>query len=270
MSVTNNIAFKNDRTISGTEDRPYAVDVRFSVPNITFGGTGQENVFNSAQTSCRGAAGPYGACDSAFSVLLDDQPLPSGANFYGTSPGFINPTDLLANHTGAPDCTGFISITSCMGYNAYTQTVTSLSVIEDLTANPNCGGVTGRCVGKGYQLPSTNCVTSSSTGFGGRIYNDYPAWLKGIVYLHSTTAVMDRSPRKVILSPGRAGCQPWQSAYVTSTTYTSNAAASGTITKPTTQTNDLMIAFLAIQNSNLSGVVNTLAGWNPSATLDTQ
>jgi hypothetical protein len=41
--------------------------------------------------------------------------------------------------------------------------------------------------------------------------------------------------------------------------YTSNAAASGTITKPTTQT----IAFLAIQDSNLSGVVNTLAGWNP-------
>jgi hypothetical protein len=52
-------------------------------------------------------------------------------------------------------------------------------------------------------------------------------------------------------------------SYVTSTTYTSNAAASGTITKTTTQTNDLMIAFLAIEDSNLSGVVNTLAGWNP-------
>ena len=46
--------------------------------------------------------------------------------------------------------------------------------------------------------------------------------------------------------------------YVTSTTYTANAAASGT--KLTTQTNDLMTAFLATQNSNASGVVNTLAG----------
>jgi hypothetical protein len=183
VSITNNIAFTNV-AMSGSNGAPYAVAVWFSVPNITFGGTGQENVFDSAQTSCRGAAGPYGACDSTFSVLFNDQPLPSGANFYGTSPGFTNPTDLLANHTGVPDCTGFISTTRCMGYNAYTQTVTSLSVIEDLTANPNCGGVTGRCVGKGYQLPSTNCVTSSSTGFGGRIYNDYPAWLKGIVYLH--------------------------------------------------------------------------------------
>ena len=85
VSITNNIAFTNV-AMSGSSGAPYAVAVWFSVPNITFGGTGQENVFDLAQTSCRGAAGPYGACDSAFSVLFNDQPLPSGANFYGTSP----------------------------------------------------------------------------------------------------------------------------------------------------------------------------------------
>ena len=211
VSITNNIAF-TDIVTSSTNGAPYAAAAWFSVPNIAFGGKGQENVFKSAQTSCRNAAGcrgpilglvcrlwtrmrsrpaTYGACDSTFSVLFNDQPLPSGANFYGTSPGFTNTTDLLANHTTVPDCTGFINTTNCMGYNAYNQTTTNLSVIGDLTANPNCGGVTGQCVGKGYQLPSTTCVNSSSTGFGGRIYADYPAWLKGIVYLHYNSS--DRS-----------------------------------------------------------------------------
>ena len=118
-----------------------------------------------------------------------------------------------------------------MGYNAYTQTVTSLSVIEDLTANPNCGGVTGRCVGKGYQLPSTNCVTSSSTGLG-RPSITTIRLAQGDRLPALQQQYGSHHPEEVTLPAGRAGCRPWQSAYVTSTTYTSNAAASGTITKP--------------------------------------
>jgi hypothetical protein len=59
-----------------------------------------------------------------------------------------------------------------MGWNANTNTMTSLSVLDDLT--PTAGGM----VGKGFQLPSTTCLSS------GDIVTDYPAWLKGIVYLH--------------------------------------------------------------------------------------
>ena len=105
--------------------------------------------------------------------------LSPGPNVIGVDPGFTNTADLLANHMGAPNCTGFTNVTQCMGYNANTNAKTSPSVISDLTANPNCGGVTNQCAGKGYQLPSTTCLTP-----GTGIVADYPTWLKGIVYLH--------------------------------------------------------------------------------------
>ena len=61
-----------------------------------------------------------------------------------------------------------------MGWNANTQTLTTNSVISDLTAN--CAG----CAGKGFQKPSTTCISSTA----GTPVADYPVWLKGIVYLH--------------------------------------------------------------------------------------
>jgi hypothetical protein len=108
-----------------------------------------------------------------------------GTNFL-ESPGFTNTTDLINNHTTTvPNCTGFVNTTACMGWNANTQTLTVPSVISDLTptcadcGNPRLG------TGKGYQYPSTTCVIS------GTLFNDFPKWLKGIVYLHWTgTAVV--------------------------------------------------------------------------------
>jgi hypothetical protein len=166
--VSNNIAY-TDRTTSGTASgQVYAWDLWqiLSYPPSVFGVTGQENIFKGVATSCN-----FGNCDSTFSVEFNDQTVPSGANFY-VNPQFTNTSDLLSNHTTVPNCTGFVNTTACMGWNAITQTLTNLSVISDLMANCT------RCAGKGFQKPSTTCVSS------GPFHDDFPMWLKGIVYLH--------------------------------------------------------------------------------------
>ncbi len=89
-----------------------------------------------------------------------------GLNVY-EDPAFANMTDLLANRVGNPTCAGFVNTTQCMGWNANTKTLTTLSVIGDLI--PSASGTTG----KGYQLPSTICASNPL----------YPTWLKGVVYL---------------------------------------------------------------------------------------
>src|SRR5262249_45962368 len=68
-----------------------------------------------------------------------------------TSPAFTNTSDLLSNRNGAPNCTGFITTTACMGWNANTQTLTNPSTIYDLM--PQAAGASS----KGYQKPSTTC-----------------------------------------------------------------------------------------------------------------
>jgi hypothetical protein len=95
---------------------------------------------------------------------------PPGANFT-VNPNFANTVDLLSNRSSAPNCSSFTNVTACMGWNANTSTLVTPSVISDLT--PNCS----QCAGKGYQRPSTTCVTS------GPVSTYYPTWLKGIVYL---------------------------------------------------------------------------------------
>jgi hypothetical protein len=170
VSLTNNIAYI-DRTTSGTAGgHTYALDAWKSVPHITFGITGSENIIKGVQSVCS-----FGDCDnSGNSAMFNDQPFPANAvNFY-VNPNFSNTNDLLSNHTAVPNCTGFINTTACMGWNANTQTVTALSVISDLTAG--CA----QCTGKGFQRPSTTCVNS------GPFHDDYPVWLKGVVYLHWT------------------------------------------------------------------------------------
>jgi hypothetical protein len=85
-------------------------------------------------------------------------------------------THATANHTGAPNCSGFETTVACMGWDYATQTASSLSVIDDLIPTST------HSAGKGYQGPG-RCVNS------GERYNDFPTYLKGIVYLHASSYV---------------------------------------------------------------------------------
>lgn len=140
---------------------------------------GNENVFKGQQTSC--AAGSVGSqCNTGYATnYWHYSGLPQGTNFF-EDPVFNNTSDLVANHMGAPNCAGFENTTQCMGWDAYTSTLTTNSVIYDLV--PTCAD----CTAKGYQKPSTTC---SGTG----VSADFPTWLKGIVYLHWTgSAIVQR------------------------------------------------------------------------------
>jgi hypothetical protein len=129
-----------------------------SLANVVFGATGQQNVF-------------YATGGGKATCYYNGYTGSSNVN-YNVNPAFTNTSDLLTNRTGAPNCTGFTNVTACMGWNAKTSTLTTPSVISDLT--PTCGA---DCTGAGYQKPSTTCVSS------GNFYTYFPTWLKGIVYL---------------------------------------------------------------------------------------
>jgi hypothetical protein len=120
------------------------------------------------------------------------QDLLNGLHAFGTSvvrasttpdtfkgdPLFANTTDLLANHTGVPDCSAYVSVPACMGWNYLTQTAASLSVIGDLT--PSASGTSGR----GYQGPSGTCTADA----------DYPTWTKGVIYLQYSRSIITENP----------------------------------------------------------------------------
>jgi hypothetical protein len=145
---------------------------------LTTGGTGSENVFVGHSTVCSSGAA---ICDSStppFNAVAN-QGGTLGTNFY-TSPGFTNTTDLTTNWVGTPICTGFENVTQCMGWNASTQTLTSLTPISDLTPTGTCGAVA--CSTKGYQLPSAECAPNSY----------FPAYLKGVIYLHWTGSIVQQ------------------------------------------------------------------------------
>ena len=90
-----------------------------------------------------------------------------GTNTY-ENPSFKNTYDLLTNQIGVPNSRVCNTTQSSSGLKSNTNTLTTPSVISDLTASAS--GTSG----KGYQLPSTTCASNSL----------YPTWLKGIVYLH--------------------------------------------------------------------------------------
>lgn len=94
-----------------------------------------------------------------------------GSNNYA-DPLYTNTTDLLANWVGAPNCSSFLSTDACLGWSLSSQTARSLTPIGDLI--PTAPGTSGQ----GYQGASATCVTT------GPLASDYPAWLKGVVYLH--------------------------------------------------------------------------------------
>jgi hypothetical protein len=140
-------------------------------------GSGLQNVYGGFETTCANAPNCAPASPPFAEIYWDGNPVTGDtANTFTNTPGFTNTTDLLTNHVGVPNCTGFINATACMGWNANTSTMTGLTVISDLS--------TSSFPTKGFQPPSPTCVTGSSTGFGGSVFTDYPTWLKGIVYLH--------------------------------------------------------------------------------------
>ena len=101
--------------------------------------------------------------------MFNNTPVPTLTNNFFVNPSFTNTTDLLANRMGVPNCAGFETTTQCIGWDAATKTLTTPSVISDLTAG--CAN----CTGKGFRRPSVTCVANA----------DYPVWLKGINYLHA-------------------------------------------------------------------------------------
>ena len=66
-----------------------------------------------------------GSCNATYDYG-NDAGNSAGVNFYHENPGFANIANLLSNWMGAPNCSGFANVTACMGWNAYTSTLTSL------------------------------------------------------------------------------------------------------------------------------------------------
>jgi hypothetical protein len=153
----------------------YALNLQGLFGSLTFGGTGNENVLISTVPSCTA-----GDCDTTnFAATDQATTYPTGTNLYpaqGTTI-YSNVAD-LANRIGAPNCTGFTTTTACLGWNANTGALTANTFIADMQC------VYGQCANHGFQLPSTTCANSSSTGWLANLFADYPIWLKGIVYLH--------------------------------------------------------------------------------------
>ena len=169
LQIFNNIAYQPHAT-SGTSSTPLYAAVANPSCTYSIGGaysSGDNNLYKGAQTTCSGDT-----CDAGFNVTQSGVGSTGiGTNTYA-NPAFNNTTDLINNQLGTPTCTGFVTTTACLGYDPNTSTLTNPSIIYDL--QPTVGG----SAGKGFQLPSTTCVTS------GEMFNDYPPHLKGLVYLH--------------------------------------------------------------------------------------
>jgi hypothetical protein len=168
VTIQNNIAKTNYQAQGGSGGPVYAMTTSGNWGALT---TGPQNILKGARTSCTAAA-----CDPGNNVAENDG-ASLGTNTY-VDPAFTNTADLLANRSGTPTCTGKSNVTQCMGWDARTQTLTTPSVVSDLT--PTASGTSG----KGYQRPSTTCAANDL----------YPTWLKGIVYLRVVgSAIMQMS-----------------------------------------------------------------------------
>ena len=174
VNIQNNIIKTAWRTFANGAGKPqiFAIAVdgndngsTYSTFPLTIGGAGTENIILGKATGCS-----YGSCNSTFAIDRNDRSSDFGTNYY-EDPLFANENDLLTNHIGPPDCTGFENVVQCMGWDARTGTLTANSKIADLTAN--CA----HCAGKGYQRPTMTCPATNS---------NFPPWLRGVIYLHWT------------------------------------------------------------------------------------
>jgi hypothetical protein len=163
INVYNNIVLTNYANQGGVSTNCFIyAALEGGLYNVTWSG----NIFKGEAGSCAGSACDPGNDVVEFNTTYASAFGPNPAIY--ENPGFANTTDLLANRTGSPNCTGFTTTTACMGWNANTGTLTTPSVIGDLV--PSASGTSG----KGYQLPSLTCAPDPY----------YPTWLKGVVYLH--------------------------------------------------------------------------------------
>ena len=149
ISIYNNISRTNYVT-TGNQGTSYGVAyaaLTGGAYNVTWGGSGTQNIFKGEATTC------LGSCDVGKNVVAFN------GGSYGTNtysdPGFANVADLLANRSGAPNCSSYANVNACMA-----------TAVADLT--PTAGGMTG----KGYQAPGA-CIADPY----------FPTWLKGVVYL---------------------------------------------------------------------------------------
>jgi hypothetical protein len=176
--IKDNIIRSNYRITPGGNGDVYAfMMAQPDASNYTGSLTITGNVFSAIQTVCDNSPN----CDPGNNTLFSGNGIGNGwwagTNF--NDPSFTNTTDLLNNWVGTPDCTGYENVTQCMGYDAVTNTLRSNTPISDLT--PTATGTST----KGYQKPTMTCVTSAN-------FPDFPAWLKGVVYLHWTGSIVEQ------------------------------------------------------------------------------
>ena len=157
ISIYNNIAQTNFMNIGNVVGSGvvYAA-LTGGAYGVSWGGSGKENIFKGLATNC------LASCNAGRDVIAFNGGS-YGANIY-MSPAFSNTADLLANRSGAPNCSGYANVAACMGWNG--SSARNPSVIYDLT--PTASGTAG----KGYQPPGP-CNADPY----------FPTWLKGVVYL---------------------------------------------------------------------------------------
>lgn len=169
-TVQNNLTLSPNATAGGGTGEPvYGLDLGGLYSSMTVGGSGHQNFFTAVATTCNNPGG----CDSGsapFSAIEHDG-ASLGTNTYGGLT-FNNTSDLLTNWTtSVPNCTGKENTVQCMGYDAFSGTLTTNTPISDLTTT------TSGTSGKGYQKPAQTCPATDA---------DFPSHLKGLVYLHWT------------------------------------------------------------------------------------
>ena len=171
ISVYDNIAYQ-PLSVSpccgggGNHVAALALDTNPGSATWIIGGSGLQNILLANTASCWANFCSSSLGDTTNAAVSYVSLASIGTNTYA-NPGYTNTTDLLANWIGAPSCAGFTTTTACMGYNAVTATLTTLTPISDLQSTYTASD-------KGYQLPSTTCAANA----------DYPTWLKGLNTLH--------------------------------------------------------------------------------------
>ena len=167
LTVQNNVARTNRATASGGTP-VYAMNMDSVTTSTTPQPVVSSNTLWGMATGCEGVCAPSSSQPIAISCCASPGYI-YGTNNY-TDPLFANTDDLLKNWVETPNCSGKVSTDACMGWNISTGIATALTPIADLT--PTASGTAGQ----GYQGTKLACAPNE----------DYPLWLKGIVYLHWT------------------------------------------------------------------------------------
>jgi hypothetical protein len=164
ISVTNSI-LRTGRATGAGGNPVYATNYDTIPASTSFPPMLTGNLLWGTATGCEGICAPNTRQPISISCCNGTLLTPPSGTF--EDPAFTSTFDLLTNWIGAPTCSGFADVASCMGWNYSSQAATSLTPISDLTATSVHSG------GRGYRPPG-RCAPDPN----------YPIWLKGIVYLH--------------------------------------------------------------------------------------